>query len=484
MLKKSLRWGALLACLLAAASCTQQNAADGVAVNPASDAFVDNGGEFDRLAELGEKDFGGAVYTVLDANDHPELHDNIPTDEADGDVINNELYKRDVFIEEKYSVNIEYEQIVNAKAGTDTLRRCVMSDDDTYTVVISTLSGGTLTPLATEGILAELGADGYISLDKPWWSRLMYDSLRLGEKMYFTTGDFSPSMYQMASCMYVNKELCDKYSVDVDFTQLVLDGKWTWDVLAEVTKDMNTDVNMDGKMHASDDFFGFAHQKMNDVSVGAMLISAGASYTAENEDGELVMALNNERTFDFIEKSRSLTCDVQFVDYWDIITKAFKEDRALILMHLTEGGYMNLRDMESDYLMIPMPKYDEEQETYRCLANGWANAYVAIPKTADRELSGFITEAMGYYSYRYVRPAVYETAFKLKATRDDYGSQMMDIIFDSIYIDFGTVTDFGGVTPGLVKVMRGESEFASLMEAVEGAANAALAEFKTSWVGE
>ena len=482
MIRKRLLCAMLGVCMLAAPSCTSQDEPD---ENKVGDSVtVPSNGEYDRLAELGERDFGNETYTVLDANDHPELHDNIPSDEADGDVINNELYKRDVFIEEKYGINIEYEQIVNAKTGCGVLRQNVMSDDDTYTVVISTLSGGSLTPLASEGILSELGSNEYLSLDKPWWSRLMYDSCRIDGKMYFTTGDFSPSMYQMASCMYINKDLCEKYNVDTDFVQLVLDGEWTWDVLAEVTKDMNTDVNQDGVMHASDDVFGFVHQKMNDVSVGAMLISSGASYTAENEAGELVMALNNEKTYDFIEKARGLICDIQFVDYWDVITKAFKEDRAVILMHLTEGGYMNLRDMESDYLIVPMPKDDVTQENYRCLANGWANAYIAIPKTSDPEFAGFITEAMGYYSYKNIRPAVYETAFKLKATRDDSGAQMLDIIFDSIYIDFGTITDFGGVTPGLVKVFTGQAEFASVMESVEDAANVALASFKDAWVGE
>lgn len=46
-----------------------------------------------------------------------------------------------------------------------------------------------------------------------------------------------------------------------------------------------------------------------------------------------------------------------------------------------------------------MPKYDENQDSYHSFCNAWMDAFIVIPKTADPEFVGFITEAMDYYSY-------------------------------------------------------------------------------------
>ena len=66
----------------------------------------------------------------------------------------------------------------------------------------------------------------------------------------------------MPAVFYLNLDLAEDYGIDTDFCQLVRDGKWTLDVVINMTKDMNTDLNGDNVMHASDDFFGFIHQQL------------------------------------------------------------------------------------------------------------------------------------------------------------------------------------------------------------------------------
>jgi len=55
--------------------------------------------EVDILDELGEKSFGGRVFTVLDANDYPDMHINIPGKEICGETIRDAVYTRDTAIE-------------------------------------------------------------------------------------------------------------------------------------------------------------------------------------------------------------------------------------------------------------------------------------------------------------------------------------------------------------------------------------------------
>ena len=57
---------------------------------------------------------------------------------------------------------------------------------------------------------------------------------------------------------------------------------------------------------------------------------------------------------------------------------------------------------------------------------------------ADAEKLGAALEAMSFYGYRDVIPVYKEVALKTKTTRDNESADMLDIIFGTIYFDFGT----------------------------------------------
>lgn len=440
----------------------------------------------DHLDELGEKDFEGRVFTILDANDHPDMHVNMPGTEENGDIINDALYQRDASIEERYNIDLQYIQIEGASAGTTKLKNAALTDDSTYSICISTLLGGTLGTIALEGVLANLLEIPYLSLDQNWWSSLMYESLRFDNKMYYTTGDISPTMYQMPSCLYLNKSLAENYDIQADFPQLVRDGKWTWDEMISACKNLTVDVNGDNKMDTWDDFFGFVHNEMSSLVTNAYVVSAGIDLSTISEDGsQIKVDLLNEHTSNAIDKFKELvTPNIKIREFNDIITKTFEEDRALFLHHYVESASNYLRDMKSDYLILPLPKYDEAQESYRSFANAWADAFVAIPITSDPEFTGFITEALGYYSYKNVRPQTYEIMYKQKTTRDEDSAEMLDVIFNTVYVDFNCIYDFGGTASVLCNVINGKGELASSLTKIESKIDTALEKFITGWKAE
>ncbi|MBE6611839.1 MAG: hypothetical protein E7632_05060 [Ruminococcaceae bacterium] len=474
---KNLTLALLLAAILAsAAACGEANSN----ISESGDTSTAEA-EYDRLAELGAKDFGGETFTILDANDKPATHINMHSGEMNGDIVNDALFGRDSFMEERYNVNIEYVQITGGKAGADALKASVLADDDAYDLCISVLMGGSLGTLATEGILANLTEIDALSLGESWWSRLMYDNLQLGGKMYYTTGDISPCMYQMAGAFFLNTGLCEDYGIDTDFCQLVRDGKWTLDAVYSFIQDKNIDVNADGKMHANDDFFGFIHQNYSTTTAKSLLGGAGINLVDATSDGTLVSNVNNEKTLAVLENTARLMTDVQYDNQNDIMSKTFAEDRAIAMMHFTSSASVYLRDMESDYLVLPMPKADEAQETYRSYANPWMDAFIAVAKTADTDFVGFVTEAMAYYSYVNVRPLAYELTYMTKTSRDENSAEMLGIIFDNLYLDFGCITDFGTQSEVLANVLAGKAEFSSRMAAISDPLKSELAAFADAW---
>ena len=71
----------------------------------------------DRIAQLGDRDFTGKTYTVLDSNPNDAMHINIPGDTQTGELINDTLWSRDAFIEETYGITVNYEQKTSGGAS-------------------------------------------------------------------------------------------------------------------------------------------------------------------------------------------------------------------------------------------------------------------------------------------------------------------------------------------------------------------------------
>lgn len=443
--------------------------------------------EPDRLDELGNKNFGGRTFTILDANSNPDMHVNMPGDSMNGDIVNDALYERDAAISDRFNINIEYVSSSDAKTGTTALKNSVLAGDDEYTICISCLLGGALATTALEGVLANLCDNEYLSLSESWWSPLLYDQLRLGNIMYFTAGDISPAMYQMPNCLFMNTKLAENYGVNRDdICQLVRDGKWTYDEVYNITKDRSKDVNDDGVMAAADDFFGLVHQKLGGFTTTALLVGAGVELSAISPDGNsLSVDLVSERNIDAIEKVKRVLEDVSYNGWQeqnDVINKTFKGDNAILLLHVLESASVHLRDMQSDYLVLPMPKYNADQENYHSQISGWVSSYVAIPLTSDPEFAGMITEALDYYSYKYIRPKAYDLTYKQKTSRDENSAEMLDIIFSTLYLDFNCLYDFGGTASVLTNALNGTGSLASDFAAIQGKIDSGINSFTENWI--
>lgn len=415
----------------------------------------------DRLSELGSRDFEGKTFNVLDANDYPEMHVNYATEETRGlSNINQELYARDLRLKEMYNLDdIKYTSITKASIGIDTLRIQILSNATEYDMVISTVvgstttgsTGGTLAALAIQSMLRNLNEVNYLSLDKEWWSPLIYENTLLNDKMFFTTGDIAPTLYQAPAAMYVNMDLFKQYHQDVDIFEVVKNGEWTFAKLNELTVGISEDLNHDNVMSATDDLFGLALQ-MNDITVQDFVIGAGSRFSSI-ENNTLSVNLKNQTLGAVIDNVKRLYPTMTFNygakgDQQDIINVTFKTGNAVFLAHHLETAMFHLRDMAGDYAVLPYPKANADQEQYLSNVSNWADCFVAVPSavTDDHlEFVGFMMEAMAAYSNKNLRPFIYESVLKYQRLNDEKSSAMIDVIMDGIVIDYAVVYDIGSL---------------------------------------
>ena len=467
----------LLAAQLAAASCGS-GAGTSETTKETTAAPIQN----DYLEELVTDDFRGRTFTILDATDFPGQVYNMPDEELAGDIINDGLAARNRLIEERFGITIAYEQSNSAEAGIDSMRASVLAGDDDYQLVISKLMGGALGSVATEGVLADLCDIDELSLESEWWSRLMYDKMQLGGRMYFTAGDISPEIYNTPYAVFFNTSLLDEYGIDTDLHALVDMGEWTIDALQALTMPYGEDINGDNVMHTNDDFFGIVYQS-NTLAATGWTAGAGVDLSYV-EAGTIKLGLSSELCVNTVEKLRTLTCGIRYDDHNDIYNKAFMSDRALAMIHIVSFGVDSLRKMESDYTILPMPKYDAAVDGYRSPVNAWANAFAAIPLTADEDFAGTVTEALCYVSWRDLRPDVYDLVLKQKSARDEASARMLDLIYDNLYLDFNSLYNFGGTTDILANAIFGGGELLSGISAVAEKAQAEIDALTDAWIGE
>ncbi|MBO5219352.1 MAG: hypothetical protein J6C52_07980, partial [Clostridia bacterium] len=119
--------------------------------------------------------------------------------------------------------------------------------------------------------------------------------------------------------------------------------------------------------------------------------------------------------------------------------------------------------------LVPMPKLDESQESYRSLVT-YTTEFLTIPKTQDKlSDAGLILDALTYESWRDVLPVYYDITVSQKGLRNAESIEMMQILRDSRSIDFTRVfpiaTDLGEALRTLVSDGTGDvSGAASVIE--------------------
>lgn len=440
----------------------------------------------DLVNAIDVQNFSTTEFKILDANDYPDMHYNIST-EYGKSTIENAIYNRDQFLSERYNIDIEYDQKSKANVGMDAYKMSNQSGDMLWDMIISTCRGGRLESLASEGLLCDLSLLPTLTLQSNWWSPLIYRQLNIGGSMFFTTGDIAASVYDAPMVTFANVKLLNDYQMsETDLYDLVRDGGWTAEYMTSVTKDLSTDLNEDGVMHANNDFFSVICQS-NVMTSNGFLTGLGYSMGYVYDDTTIVVDNANDELLNRIETIKQLVTPSKYDTPNDVIDKAFKSNRAIFLIHLVESAKSRLNDMDDDFSILPMPKYSESQRTYNSSINGWVDCFVGVPAwvLSDTEYTarvGYMMEATARAAYELVRPQVYDILYLHRVARDPGSSEMLEIVYNTLYTDFNCIYDFGtsGTTIGN-HIFKGD-ELTSTLAGLQGTIETEAGKVASSWI--
>ncbi|MBR5219844.1 MAG: hypothetical protein IKV66_02550 [Clostridia bacterium] len=390
----------------------------------------------------------------------------------DGSLINDTVYNRNLIIEERFDVRITEERLQNAHTTAYTT---VLSGEDVYDVVMPYLNNSVSN--AVEGFYLDLYEVENLHLENSWWDQRANENLRVGGKLYFTTGDISILDNECTMVLLFNKQMAEQNDLPDPYA-MVREGKWTMDALFEMCSDLSVDLNGDGKMKNTDDQYGIycAFNMPHSLYFGT-----GERIAVADESGELQLVMYNERSAEVVNKIFDL-CLGSDVMYGDGRDTAFKEGRLLMSSH-AQSDIDAFRNCQFDFGILPYPKYNEEQKEYYSFVSTILTPGVSIPVTNNEpEKAGLILEAMAYYSVDTLTHAYYDITLNDRYIRDEDSGEMLDIIFSTRVYDFGFIFDVGGLGT-LIETLYNtrRNNFASLYEKRESKAKAALSDLMDSF---
>lgn len=367
-------------------------------------------------------------------------------DEETGDVSNDAIYRRNQKITEKY--NFKIEPIIAGDTGTfnvwNSLATSVMAGDDAYDLA-GHYAYNYIDALSKGKTLVNWLEVPNINLDEPWWSKEINDGTTINGKLYGISGYLSTTLMQMTYGIYFNDKLIGNYGLsDTSLYKTVEDGKWTIDYLATIVKSMYSDLNGDGKRDINDQY-GFA--SMPDNSPDIFLAAFDQPITDHDKDGYLSVVVNTEKTADIINKVLDLYYNNEGAVNLETLTsyvtnganKYFANGQLVFCPSTFLAAFSTYRDMDSEYGILPPPKWDEEQEKYYSHVQDKFTAW-GIPVTAtDLDFIGFVTDALCRETYETVYPIFYDIALKDKYSKDQDAAKMVDLIMEGVTFDAGWI---------------------------------------------
>jgi len=266
------------------ADTADTTAADTAAVGETTAAEV--AGETDRSQvkdNLPELDFGGQTVRFLHRDDDAECSMEVDTENT-GDVVDEAVYERTVYLEERLNVKIAEIGITATVHDNSSLikavRQSVTAGSDDYDIMFNHMSG--TTPLALEGMLIDLMTLDYLDFSQPWWAGDFINNATLYGRCYFAAGDAALTFIQSMYLMYYNKALYNSCHSGNPY-DIVWDGGWTLDKMAELGRAAYIDVN-GNSVSDYEDVFGFSMHTGN--LVDAMLFGCDMQLSKLNSDGD------------------------------------------------------------------------------------------------------------------------------------------------------------------------------------------------------
>lgn len=417
------------------AACAQEaSAPENTQIITSVSTDVEN--EEEKLSdELPDMNLDGWVLSIVSHHDSISDESTIYTEALNGEIINDEIYNRNSSMEERFNFITKLTPGNGWATDYNLIKNSVLSGSGDYNMcfLLPYASGGNI---ILNGYLHNMLSVDYLNFEKPWWHNNVNDMFTFYNYLPFVSSDYLLSSYQYANILIFNKIMAENYSTE-NIYDSVRNGTWTTDKFNRIISVYSNDINGD-TVYDVNDMYGFAtNYGYHAITWGYAVGEMGVNLS----DSGITLGYQSERFYKTAEwlyeifHNSNLTYEIG----WDKECDISWDENRVFIQAMWLADLEKYRDRNSEYGIIPYPKYNEEQELYHTYVDARAGA-VAIPVGTDSESIsnvGLILEALSCDSYNNLIPGYLGTVTHSKYTRDEESIAMLD------YISAGRVWDIG-----------------------------------------
>lgn len=445
---------ALLACLLPLSACKGKGRGD----ETRETIELDTSDGYD----YGSLDYKGEGFTFLQCDENRWGMKTALAPEAGetGDEVSDAVYSRNVKVETLYNVVIKCINRDIYETGEYVRTQCFGGDS---TVDAAYVVGSSVATLIGEGLLNDFSEMNEVQIYEPWWGQKIREASQFGgsSTLYYAQSDISVTAFELTWCVAVNLDRISTLDMENPY-ELVRGKQWTMEKMFEMAED-GMQSNTDGSYTYSEDtdcILGFVTYN-NYAAAG--LNGAGCFLTQKDDIGNPTFTGEGQKFLDVVERyatafhtpGKLVHAQEEGFHYEDI----FAAKRSLFA-GIEIKATSAFRAAGIHYGILPVPMYDDKQETYYSNVNYLAPLLV-IPNTNKAgEATGRILDTMAYLSYKDLLPVYYDSSLSYKSLGTPDSVEMLNIIRDTRCFEtgllYGWTTDFYvdvryifvGLTPG------------------------------------
>ena len=343
-------------------------------------------------------------------------------------VINDAVFERNTLFQEY--CNLQFILLpVSVNAFTTTMSNGIQTG--TRDFYLCTQSAGGTASSALQGYLynyLDLGID----YEQPWWDAGTLE-FALDGRVFFMNGPFNIVDDDVTYFVGFNKKLQKEHQIP-DLYQTVRNMDWTMGYLNSIISNLSSD-NGDGAWDENDTYGLTA----TGVISASFFYGSGLKYvnnSLDNDIPELMLDDKMDRVLDVLDMTRSIIHENNST-YTGIGLEIFMQDRALFGYEVISYLRTLSASMEGEYGVLPVPKFDKEQDRYYAHSNPIGST-LSIPTTVaqtDMEQFANVLEMYCLLSQKLVRPAYYEVTLMTRNIQDLESAEMLELILSSRVYD-------------------------------------------------
>ena len=385
--------------------------------------------------------FKGQTVTFFVRDDNDLTNNEMDVEKTTNNTLFDAVYYRNTTVEDRLGVEIK--QIAqscpytNVEPWNTTLRNAVLTKSGDYDS--AAIYGSQSSPLAVEGLYYNVLDLPYVNLDQPWWNQTIREELTLFDTLYFLAGDICVSEIAQGLCFFYNKDMFNEFfgSQGIDIYQVVEDQKWTVDYMTNLVSNVWVDENNDGIISDGDVVGLSGGANMSGSGYMDCWVPAMGIRLTTMVDGYPELTFYNEHTVEAYEKVQRLYINNPGTLRADGLSQtSFLNGNQMFNMSIFNSGE-GFRNMQDDYGVLPIPKFDEEQDDYHSAFHNSASLLVVLSTCQETEKVGATLELMAAESYKQVTPAYFEICLQGKYSDEPEDAEMYDRIINSFVYTFG-----------------------------------------------